>query len=675
MDVRGPDGKIVRFPDGTSAAKVDEVMSAIYKPQSTDGVREGKRLELRKKMQIGTGGGLTDRAASAFSFGLGDEASGVASVVSNAIVSPFSSKVDFDPRGAFNRGKAEFDADTAAAKREAPVAATLADIAGVAGAIAVPTRTLSSATTLGGMMRTGATQGAVGGAIGGFGASDGGLGERAASSGVGALTGATLGGTIPVAGRVVGKGYRAVQRLAGRGEPIAPQMLSDALRADGLTPRQAGAIIDQARADGVPLALADVGDNTRGLASSVGRQPGPSRTIVRDMAIGRQEGQADRVAGAVARDLGPVSNPRAVSEQLLEQAKARAAPIYSEAYAAPTPITDDMTAILRRIPRGAIENAQRVAKLEGRNPQDLGVDFNEAGDVILKGKPSVETLDYIKRGLDDVVEKYRDKTTGRLVLDGEGRAVNNLLRDFTAEVDRVNPAYARARAAYAGPVRASAALSKGQSFANKTADDITAETRDLSPFELEHYRLGVRAAMTRAIEAKGDYANKVQALVGSPKKRAALNQVFGDSRDFDRFVRTLGHEARANHTYQAVAGNSATAGRIADDATTADGGLVDAASNAVVSVGSGNGIIPSIVKALREAHRYGVGEAGKEVRGQLAAALSETDPAVLREALRQAQRGQASIRVSRMGAPRVAQTQGRVGGQVAGVTLGQLAGQ
>jgi len=669
------DGTVLEFPDGTDPAVVDKVVASHVNgtPEAKERKRIDGRLTARKKLGVGTtAGGLTDRAASAFSFGLGDEASGVASVLSNAMVAPFSDKVDFNPREAFNRGKAEFDADSAAALEKAPVAARAADVAGIAGSIAVPTRALSAAPALGGAIRQGAKQGAQFGALSGFGASDGGLGERAASAGAGALGGAALGGAIPVAGALVGRGYRAAQRMTGRGPSVAPQMIADSLRADGLTPRAAGRIVDEARDNGVPLALADVGDNTRGLAASVGRQPGPSRTIVRDMAIGRQEGQADRVAGAVARDLGPVSNPRAVSEQLLEQAKATAAPLYKAAYEAPMPITDEMTAILRRIPKAAIENAQRVAKLEGRNPQDLGVAFDEAGDVILQGKPSVETLDYIKRGLDDVVEKYRDKTTGRLVVDGEGRAVNNLLREFTAEVDRINPAYAAARAAYAGPVRASAALKKGETFANKTADDIEAEIRDLSPFEMEHYQLGVRAAITKAVEAKGDYANKVQALVGSPKKRMALARVFGGSDGFDRFVSTLAAESRAAQTYQAVAGNSATAGRIADDAATGDGGLIDAASNAVVSVGSGSGIIPTIINALREASRYGAGEAGKVTRGQIAAALSETDPAILRQALRQAQRSQAAVRLGNRQGQRTVTTQGRVGGELTGRGVGAL---
>lgn len=633
--------------------------------ETPDAAREAKRKGITTRF-----GGVSDRAGSSFAFGLGDEASGVASVLSNAMVAPFRSKVDFDPRAAFNRGKAEFDADTAAAKQNAPVASTVADVTGVLGSIAVPTRTLSRAPGIWAAMKQGAKQGATGGAIGGFGYSDGGIGERLAASGVSALAGLGFGGAIPLAGGVIGKTYKAGQRIMGRGEPLSPQIIADALRADGLSPRQAGAMIESARRDGVPLTLADVGDNARGLASSVGRQPGPSRTIVRDMAIGRQEGQADRVAGAVVRDLGPVANPRAVSEQLIAQARSRAAPLYAEAYSAPTPITDELNAILARIPRGAVEGAKRVAKLEGRNPNDLGVDFNEAGDVILRGKPSVETLDFVKRGLDDVVEKYRDKTTGKLVLDGEGRAVNNLLREFTNEVDRLNPAYARARAAYAGPVRASSALNKGKTFANKTADDITAETENMTPFELEHYRLGIRSAMTRAVEAKGDYADKVNALIGTPKKRAALSRVFGGAGDFDRFMRTLASEGRANETYRAVATGSPTANRLVDDAATGDGGLIDAASNAVVSMGNGNGFIKTIINALSEAQRYGAGEAGKVTRGQIAAALSETDPAVMQAALQQAMRSQAAIRAR--GVNRAAVTQGRVGGQISGVTVGQI---
>jgi hypothetical protein len=669
MDVRGPDGKITRFPDGTPDAKINEVMASIYSAPDAETARKDRAY----KMGGGARGGITNKLADTFTFGLADDVGGVGAALGNAIVAPFSSRVDFDPLGAFNREKANFQESIARAEREAPAASTIAGVTGFLGSMAgaVPRAGVRAAQTIGQLVRQGAKGGAIAGTLGGIGASDGDLGERAASAGIGAATGAGLGAAVPVGAKIVGAGVRQVARMTGRGPAVSPQMIADALMADGMTAQQAGRMVADAQSRGVPLALADVGENTRALFSSVGRQPGPSRTIVQDMAIGRQEGQVDRIAGAIGRDLGPVANPRKVSEQLIAQAKAAAAPLYAEAYAAPTPITDKLAGILTRIPRAAVDNAKRIAKIEGRDPMSLGVDFNEAGDVILVGKPSVETLDFIKRGLDDVVEKSRDKTTGKLVLDGEGRAVNNLLRDFVAEVDRVNPTYAKARAAYAGPVRASAALNKGGSFAKKTADDIAAETDGMTPFELDQYRLGVRSAMTRLLDTKTEGANKVAALTGTPAKRKALEKLFGGKSEFDRFIATLTDEGKAQQTYNAVATGSPTAPRLADDAATSDAGLLDAAANAAMTGVSGRPIT-ALINAIRDTTRYGQGEAGKVTRAEIAAALAETDPAVMAAALRRIRIAGVNTRRSGRIERNVATIGGVGAGNVAGMTIGQL---
>jgi hypothetical protein len=677
IDVKGPDGVVTRFPDGTPDARIGVVMAGIYGKQKTrDGVREGQRQQMRRNPLLGIG----DRFNDAATLGLGDEIAGVASAGSNALLGGIGSGLraigvdnglpEFAPVEAFQRGRQEFKDDTAKAKREMPVASGVADVAGLVSSIG----TAPARAAVGGLasaVRTGARQGAIMGGISGAAGSDGNLVERAAAGAVGAGIGGTLGAALPVAGRMISNTVQGAQRLTGRGGTVAPSVVADALRADGGI-RRASTMVDDAQARGVPLALGDTGDNARAILASTGRQPGEARTIVRDMAIGRQEGQADRIASAIGRDLGPVANPRAVSEALQQEAKAAAAPLYAEAYAAPTPITDNLAAILKRIPRAAVDNAKRVAKLEGRDPNTLGVAFDEAGDIVLVGKPSVETLDYIKRGLDDVVEKSRDKTTGRLALDGEGRVTNNLLREFVAEIDRVNPAYAKARAAYAGPVRAAAALNKGGSFANKTADDILAETRDLTPYELEQYRLGVRSAMTRLIESKGDYANKINAIVGTPKKRATLARIFGGAGEFDRFMATLADEGRAAQTYASVAGNSLTAERQAFDGATGDQGLIDIATNAAVTGGMGSPV-RAITQALADLKNYGAGEAGKRTRAEVAAALSETDPAILRQALRDAQRSMARDRLANRRGAAAAVPQGRVAGVVAGQGVNALA--
>jgi hypothetical protein len=284
----------------------------------------------------------------------------------------------------------------------------------------------------------------------------------------------------------------------------------------------------------------------------------------------------------------------------------------------------------------------------------------------------MQTMDYIKRGMDDVVETFRDGTTGRLNLDTRGKATNNLLRDFISELDRINPAYRAARAAYAGPTRMAAALKDGSAAINATADDLLVKTRDLTPSELEQFQLGLRSGLTDKLEGAGDYANRVRLLVGTPRKRAALAQVFGDEANLDNFLATLADEARIGQTYQSVTGNSLTPERQAFDGATNDQGLVNIATNAAVTGVTGSPV-RAIVQALADLKNYGAGEAGKRTRAEVAAALSETDPAILRQALRDAQRSMARDRLANRRGAAVAVPQGRVAGVVAGQGVNALA--
>lgn len=625
--------------------------------------------ERTRRRLMGPAAGVTNILGQGFGFGLGDEVAGAAGAISNAIVGSGGSFVDRLVSG-YNRGRDEFNADIERAERETPAGATMANVLGLAGNIAIPTRAFAGTPTLARATRMAATQGAVGGAIAGAGNADGGIGNRAAAAGIGAATGAAVGAALPVSINAVGAAIRGGARMAGRGPSVSPQVVGRALQADGGI-RRAANMVDEAQARGVPLALGDTGDNARATLASVGRQPGEARTIVRDVAIARQEGQGERIAGAITRDLGPVANVRATSEALAAQAKQQAAPLYEAAYAAPIAISDDLQSIINRLPPQAVANARELARLEGRNPNTLGVDLNDLGEIVLTERPTMQTLDFIKRGLDDVVETFRDGTSGRLNLDTRGRAVNGLLRDFVSELDRINPAYAAARAAYAGPTRLAAALQKGQSAVNATADDLLVMTRDLTPAEAEQFRLGLRSGLVGKLEGAGDYANRVRQLVGTPRKRAALAQVFGGEAEFDRFLATLADEARVAQTYQSVAGNSLTAERQAFDDATGDAGLLGTATGAALDTARGN-VGNAVTRIVADLRNYGAGEAGKRVRAEVAAALAETDPAVLRQALRDASRAQAGERVRLRNAGRGAIRQGQAAGNIGGGYVGRL---
>src|SRR3546814_17876344 len=103
---------------------------------------------------------------------------------------------------------------------------------------------------------------------------------------------------------------------------------------------------------------------------------------------------------------------------------------------------------------------------EGVDPRGLGLAFNDAGDVVFEETPAnMRTLDYIKRGLDDVLERYRDPTTGRLVMDNTGRAIDQTRRALLDELDNINPDYATASAAWAGPSQTMDSLNTGRLYA------------------------------------------------------------------------------------------------------------------------------------------------------------------------------------------------------------------
>lgn len=483
-----------------------------------------------------------------------------------------------------------------------------------------------------------------------------GVGTDAALGGAGGYVGGKV--VAPLIGKAVGKaaglaapylkeGVSKVRGFMGYGgeeaaaqaAPAAPvaspkvgAILRDKLAAQGQTPEQAGQLIDQAHSRGVPLALMDAGDETRGLASALSRKPGPSRTIMRDAVIPRQEAQLDRVQGAIRRDLGATVNVRQQSEALIAQARAKAGPLYDKAYAAPARTSPELEGLLDTpAGRQAIAKAKTIAANEQRDPSKMGFAVDDAGETVLTKNPSMQTLDYVKRGLDDVIEAHRDKVTGRLVLDESGKAILGVRTKLLGQLDKLNPDYAAARAAYAGPAAMNSALAKGAKIGTRDSEQILAETQNLGPAELEQYKLGVRSALSKALEGKTDGADKVRALVGTPAKRKALAQVFGGESNFDNFMNTLADEARAAATHSRVNTGSATAANLADD--TEIKGLPGVAVNAGSRMLKGYGVVHNAVHTMSDLYHYGAGKAGEKVRAELAAGISETDPVMLRHYL------------------------------------------
>lgn len=576
----------------------------------------------------------------------GDEAAGVGGALRNAVTAPFMADRDFDPVGAYQVSR---DADrlrVEGARERGGTVGSLAEIAGgfasgrlpmggasIAGApLAAVERSMPSALpqSLMGRIGSGAKAGASVGTLAGFGQGEG-AGDSLINASIGGTLGGAIGGAFPLAGAGIRSVGRAGRNLLGRNPNAGMDAIEGAVAADTVPPTigpaeppalriQRGA--NEAAANDVPYMPADSGPNARGLLAASARAPGPSRTVAQGNLQDRQEGLGERITGAIERDLGSTANPMDVGDNLISNAQATAAPLYEATYAAPGAgrFGQRIMGLLNRPSmQRALDNAARLAREEGRDPTTMGFDVNSSGEITLSRTPSWQTFDYVKRGLDDVIEGFRDPTSGRLNLNTEGRAVNSTQRDFMRMFDEANPAYAQARAAYAGPVRMKSALERGTRALNMSADDLARLTRDMTPGERAMFQHGARYAMAQQAASRGDTANIVHALVGTGKKRLMMTRLFGGGENMTRFLRTLRQEQAGFETFRSASLGSPTAANLGNDRALDNAVTTGALDMMTTGV--------PVATGLRAALRYGSERAGNNARQRIASVLSETDPA------------------------------------------------
>lgn len=78
------------------------------------------------------------------------------------------------------------------------------------------------------------------------------------------------------------------------------------------------------------------------------------------------------------------------------------------------------------------------------SPEDYVGRPEPVGEPAFAAQPTAKTWDYIKRGLDDVLDEFRDSTTGKLKVTNQSRGVINTLTALRDELKAANPAYGRA---------------------------------------------------------------------------------------------------------------------------------------------------------------------------------------------------------------------------------------
>jgi hypothetical protein len=647
-----PDGTRLNFPDGMSQddmaaainkllAKRDAAQPAATPPQVPQDVSplSGVRRFLS---------GLAKNAEQGLALGFGDELQAGMGAAVDYVTGKDGSLGDlYDQRLAAER-KAVKDFHDAH-----PVLATGAEIAG-----SLPTMRFGMGGPVRrglGLVAQGAKVGGATGALSGFGSAESGVRERLAGAATGATVGATLGGAIPLA--LGGGGATVNSALMAAGlrdaDTVARNKALQKFAADGVTADDVAVrLADIAK----PQAVMDVaGQNTLGLACAAASVPGTSRQKAFDLLEGRQSGRLPgrfRQEGAayehgsqvsrLADDVRATIAPQTYHDEaaaLIARREAESAPAYAKAMDA-APVWDERLQQFLDDPISKaglrqgleIQRLESLARGEKFNPLDFAVTgFNEAGDPVLAAVPNMRTLNVVKKGLDNILEGYRDKTTGRLALDERGRAVDEVRRAFLATVDGLNPDYAAARSAWAGPTRARDLMQRGRDFATMDAPDIAREVVRMSDADREFYRIGVaqglRDRLYRDTAQPGhNAALRVSGEGLDEKLRAAVGKDRADA-----LLHNVGVEDRLHQNRAFVRGGSQTQNKAADAAD------MQVDPSILGNLLRGN-IATAGVNAATAAMRRASGLT-PNVANSLAGLLYETDP-VANRAVLQALRAQ-----------------------------------
>lgn len=214
---------------------------------------------------------------------------------------------------------------------------------------------------------------------------------------------------------------------------------------------------------------------------------------------------------------------------------------------------------------GANTDATRRAVMSSREAMQIAdralASAPAAGTAATQRGYTTQTLDYAKRGMDDILEAQRDPVTRRLNLDEAGRAQNGVRSQLLAQMDQNNPFYRDARSTYQGFARQADALDQGYNAtrARVGIDDLTAMTGRMSPSEQARLGQGYRTGLTEVAEQQKLSGDPYSAIAGSADQQAKMALLFPEGTP--NFLRQADLERQMAKTNYEVLGGSPTASR------------------------------------------------------------------------------------------------------------------
>ena len=300
--------------------------------------------------------------------------------------------------------------------------------------------------------------------------------------------------------------------------------LLQALQQDGFSPDQIAARIQSIKQSGYkPETIMELGGTaTRTLADTIAGYPG-ARGFAAELAESRSAGQVERVMTDFRQALRVNADAFELAEDIIKKRDAAAAPLYRQAYQEGGVISDDRFMGFMKIPqfKDAYARAKRIAALDGIDLPEKATDIEKIGGFDLM------TLDYIKRGLDDVL--FTGKQPGSGIGKTELGKLKQKRNEFVAIIDEAGPAsYRQARQAFAGPTEVADAIDMGRKFANIDPRQLAKDFEKLSEAEKDGFRVGVFDAIKSEAEKGVEGRNIIPKIWNSIKRKDQVRALIGD---------------------------------------------------------------------------------------------------------------------------------------------------
>lgn len=436
-----------------------------------------------------------------------------------------------------------------------------------------------------------------------------------------ALTGAAIGGAIPVVASTIGAVTKPV-RDAVKGyafpEQYASQKIAERLSDAGLDASQAAAKMQR----NPGLSLADVGGaTTQNLLKTTTNIPGKAAARVKTQLAQKAMQQGDRLRSNIRTMFADPDGALAAKEKIASDAKAMAAPLYQQAYSTPVPFTRTLEDILET-PAGkaALANAERIAANEQQPFQQFFINMTSPTTGTIRRVPDARGWDYIKRGFDDVIEA--NKAAGSFgKMNNEGRVISSLKDRMLQEIDAANPAYAAARKVWSDQSALDRAIEAGREALNQSPEATRRLMTAMSAAERESFKIGVADALRNKIGSTNFTHNALLKFFASRDQFANLRAAFADDQQFAAFRKAMFAEARKRATYNTVTGNSSTAKQLAD---IADAGGLRETADLARDAATGN-IVGGALRLIGSRLRM-LGGFTPEVADRIAQKLMTTNP-------------------------------------------------